>query len=111
MKRVIYFDFRSIHNVERTSKDGKNKETVTNMALYRQAVENYLATDNRVNQELTFMVRQLEPTQCGLPVEMYFFLRQKEWKTYEHQLADIMEHVFMMAADNGLKIYQQYPEQ
>lgn len=111
VKRVIYFDFRSIHNVERTSKDGKNKETVTNMALYRQAVENYLATDNRVNQELTFMVRQLEPTQCGLPVEMYFFLRQKEWKTYEHQLADIMEHVFMMAADNGLKIYQQYPEQ
>lgn len=81
------------------------------MALYRQAAEEYLAHNPVVNQELMYMVRQLEPTQCGLPMEVYFFLRQKEWKTYEHQLAGIMEHLFMMAADYGLKIYQQYPEQ
>ncbi len=111
VRRIIYFDFRSIRNVELTSEDGKRKETVTNMAQFRRAVEDFLAADGRVNQQLTFMVRQLEPTQCGLPLEMYFFLRQKEWKSYEHQLADIMERVFMMAADYGLKIYEQYPEQ
>lgn len=120
VKRIIYFDFRSIHYVDATvpttapaakDKQTKPQEKLTNMALYRQAAEEYLAHNPVVNQELMYMVRQLEPTQCGLPMEVYFFLRQKEWKTYEHQAAGIMEHLFMMAGDYGLKIYQQYPEQ
>lgn len=110
VKRIIYFDFRSIRKVELTSKDGETTIT-TNMAQFRQAAEDYLASDPRVNTELMYMVRQMEPTQCGLPVEVYFFLRVKEWKEYEHQLADIMEQLFLLAADKGLKIYEQYPEQ
>lgn len=110
VKRIIYFDFRSIRKVELTAKDGETTIT-TNMAQFRQAAEDYLASDTRVNTELMYMVRQMEPTQCGLPVEVYFFLRVKEWKEYEHQLADIMEQLFLLAADKGLKIYEQYPEQ
>jgi miniconductance mechanosensitive channel len=110
VKRIIYFDFRSIRKVELTTKDGETTIT-TNMAQFRQAAEDYLASDPRVNTELMYMVRQMEPTQCGLPVEVYFFLRVKEWKEYEHQLADIMEQLFLLAADKGLKIYEQYPEQ
>lgn len=110
VKRIIYFDFRSIRKVELTAKDGETAIT-TNMAQFRQAAEDYLASDPRVNTELMYMVRQMEPTQCGLPVEVYFFLRVKEWKEYEHQLADIMEQLFLLAADKGLKIYEQYPEQ
>lgn len=110
VKRIIYFDFRSIRKVELTTKDGETTIT-TNMAQFRQAAEDNLAGDPRVNTELMYMVRQMEPTQCGLPVEVYFFLRVKEWKEYEHQLADIMEQLFLLAADKGLKIYEQYPEQ
>lgn len=110
VKRIIYFDFRSIRKVELTAKDGETTIT-TNMAQFRQAAEDYLASDPRVNTELMYMVRQMEPTQCGLPVEVYFFLRVKEWKEYEHQLADIMEQLFLLTADKGLKIYEQYPEQ
>lgn len=110
VKRIIYFDFRSIRKVELTAKDDETTIT-TNMAQFRQAAEDYLASDPRVNTELMYMVRQMEPTQCGLPVEVYFFLRVKEWKEYEHQLADIMEQLFLLAADKGLKIYEQYPEQ
>ncbi|MDY6240915.1 MAG: mechanosensitive ion channel [Prevotella sp.] len=110
VKRIIYFDFRSIRKVELTTKDGETTIT-TNMAQFRQAAEDNLAGDPRVNTELMYMVRQMEPTQCGLPVEVYFFLRVKEWKKYEHQLADIMEQLFLLAADKGLKIYEQYPEQ
>ena len=110
VKRIIYFDFRSIRKVELTTKDGETIIT-TNMAQFRQAAEDNLAGDPRVNTELMYMVRQMEPTQCGLPVEVYFFLRVKEWKEYEHQLADIMEQLFLLAADKGLKIYEQYPEQ
>ena len=42
----------------------------------------------------------------GLPLEFYFFLRDKEWRSYEHQMAYIMEWALVIAADFGLKIYQ-----
>ena len=57
------------------------------------------------------MVREMEATQCGLPLEFYFFLRDRVWLNYEHQLATIIERVYVMAALFGLKIYEQYPEQ
>lgn len=57
------------------------------------------------------MVRQLEATDCGLPIEVRFFLKYKEWKVYEDHLARIMEHVYAMAPDYGVKLYEQYPEQ
>lgn len=104
VNRVVYFDFRSIRYA-----DAEKNET--NMGLFRQAVEDYLRANPLVNTDMTLMVRQKEATQCGLPVEIYFFLKQKEWVPYEHQLAAIMEHVYMMADDYGLKIYEQYPEQ
>ncbi len=47
------------------------------------------------------MVRQLEATQGGLPLEFYFFLKNKEWVHYEHCLATIMEHVYVLAASMG----------
>lgn len=57
------------------------------------------------------MVRQLEATDSGLPIEVRFFLKYKEWKKYEDHLAMIMEHVYAMAPDYGVKLYEQYPEQ
>ena len=55
------------------------------------------------------MVRQLETNQYGngLPVEFYFFLRNKEWVPYEHLLADIMEYIYATAPLFGLSIYQR----
>jgi miniconductance mechanosensitive channel len=104
VSRTVYFDFRSIHFVD-------EKHTRTNMTEYREAMEKMLAADPRVNQDMTLMVRQLEATQSGLPVQFYFFLKEKEWKPYEEQLAQIMECAYALAQDYGLKIYQQYPYQ
>ena len=77
-----------------------------NMHLYRKYMENFVASRKEVNSNMTFMVRQMEPTPYGMPVEFYFFLRDKEWRSYEHQMADIMEWALVIAADFGLKIYQ-----
>ena len=55
----------------------------------------------------TFLMRQLEPTENGLPIEIYFFLKQKEWKAYEHHLAAIMEWMYALVPMFGLKIYQR----
>ena len=43
---------------------------------------------------MPLLVRQLEATQAGIPMELYFFLRQKDWIPYEHAMADILEHVY-----------------
>ena len=83
----------------------------TNLQLYRKYMEKYLRERPEVNTEMTLMVRQLEATQCGLPMEFYFFVKDKVWVNYEHILADIMEHAYALANEFGLKIYEQYPEQ
>ena len=83
----------------------------TNLQLYRKYMEKYLRERPELNTEMTLMVRQLEATQCGLPMEFYFFVKDKVWVNYEHILAEIMEHAYALSAEFGLKIYQQYPEQ
>lgn len=83
----------------------------TNLQLYRRFMEKYLRQRPEVNTELTLMVRHMEATQCGLPIEFYFFIKDKVWVNYEHILADIMEHAYALANEFGLKIYEQYPEQ
>ena len=55
---------------------------------------------------MLLIVRQLEATNAGLPIEFYFFLKDKTWLNYEHNLADIMEKIYAMTPEFGLKIYQ-----
>lgn len=121
VKRVLYFDFHSIavaddalkrHLVEQgmfTDKELTGRHV--NMTLFRQYAERYIMHLEEVNPEMTLMVRQLEATTTGLPVEFYFFLREKAWVTYEHQLADIMDSIYAVVPEFGLRIYQQYPDQ
>ena len=123
VKRLVYFDFRSVRIVDDVLKQHlvqkrlateevfKTKTSVINMHLYRNYMEQYLHHRPEVNTHLTLMVRHMEATQCGLPLEFYFFLKNKVWVDYEHILADIMEHIYAMASEFGLTIYQQYPEQ
>lgn len=121
VNRKVYYDFRSIrlmdeslweHVVERGyyKREEISGQTV-NLTLYRNYVERFLRQHKEVNAEMTLMVRQLEATQCGLPVEFYFFLKDKTWVNYEHHLAEIMEQIYALATEFGLKIYEQYPDQ
>ena len=121
VKRMVLFDFHSICVVDDAMKqrlvDGgyfSAKELTgrqINMTLFRRYMERYIASLKEVNPDMTFMVRQLEATSTGLPLEFYFFLKEKSWVEYEHQLADIMDNVYAVTPVFGIKIYQQYPEQ
>lgn len=119
VKRMVYFDFRSIGFVSEAQKqrlacyfDAQQLEgDVVNMTLFRNYMEHFIAKRPEVNADMMYMVRQLEATQSGLPLEFYFFTKEKEWKTYEHHLADIMEQIYAFAPVFGLRIYEQYPEQ
>jgi miniconductance mechanosensitive channel len=104
VQRVVYFDFRSVKFLDQNKKE-------TNMGRFRREMETYLKNRDDVNSEMMVMVRELEATQCGVPLEFYFFLKMKEWKLYEEHLSDILEYVYSIASEYGLTIYQQYPEQ
>lgn len=77
-----------------------------NLRLFRLYLENYLRGHYQVRQDLTLMVRQMEPTPHGLPVEIYCFTNQNEWVTYEHIQSDIFDHVYAVLPNFGLRIYQ-----
>ena len=117
VKRLVYFDFLSIKPASQELKDmcqekgflttQEMKGDLTNLGLYRKYMENWLKQSPEVNTELTYMVRQLEATNTGLPIEFYFFLSNKEWIFYEHNLAEIMEWAYTMAPVFGLHIYER----
>lgn len=119
VNRRVYYDFNSVRVA-----DGEMKRRLAgrgffrpeelegqhvNITLYRRYVEKYLYGCPEVNTSMIVMVRQFEATVTGLPLEFYFFLREKEWLTYEHQLADIMDRVYALAPEFGLRIYQKFP--
>lgn len=117
VKRLVYFDFLSIKPATQELKDmcqekgfltvQEMKGDLTNLGLYRKYMENWLKQSPEVNTELTCMVRQREATNTGLPIEFYFFLSNKEWIVYEHNLAEIMEWAYTMASEFGLHIYER----
>ena len=121
VNRRVYYDFRGIRIVDddlrdqliskKYFKEGDIKADDVNMTLYRRYVESYLLHHPKVNADMMLMVRQLEATQSGLPVEFYFFLKEKSWVEYEHQLAEIMDYIYAITPDFGLLVYEQYPFQ
>ena len=81
-------------------------ETV-NLKLFRMAIEHYLQGLSGVNSDLRILVRQLEPTSEGLPLQLYFFTADKNWVPHEHLAADVMEHIIASMPQFGLRVYQR----
>lgn len=121
VKKVVYFDVRSIRIADDDLKKnllakGYVKEEdlkgdVINIGLFRHYMEHYLSKREDVNPKMTLLLRQLDATQAGVPIEFYFFLSNKDWIPYEHSTSDILEHVYAYAHEFGLKIYEQNPVQ
>ena len=78
----------------------------TNAQLYRIYIERYLRSHPIVNTQLDLIVAQREPTQFGVPIEVYFFLSDKVWKEYEQIQSDIFDHLLVMVKEFDLKLYQ-----
>ena len=78
----------------------------TNAQLYRLYIERYLRSHPIVNTSLDLIITQKEPTQYGLPIEVYFFLTDKVWSEFEHIQSDIFDHLLVMVKVFDLKLYQ-----
>ena len=82
------------------------KELPTNVQLYRVYIERYLRSHPIVNTNLDLIISQKEPTEFGLPIEVYFFLTDKVWNEFEQIQSDIFDHLLVMVKEFGLKLYQ-----
>lgn len=82
------------------------KEMITNLDLFMRAVNQYLSRHPRINQNMTFMVRQLQPSQWGLPIEVYCFSADVNWIPYENLQSEIISYLVATAPLFNLRIYQ-----
>ena len=85
-----------------------NGRRQTNIGVFRAYLEAYLSNRNDVNTNMTFMVRQLPPSEKGLPIQIYVFATTTAWVEYEGIQSDIFDHVLAVIPEFDLKIYQ-YP--
>ena len=79
---------------------------VTNLDMFMRAVNCYLDKHQRINHNMLAMVRQLQPTQWGLPIEVYCFSANVNWVPYEWLQSEVISYVVALAPKFGLKIYQ-----
>ena len=83
-----------------------NGRRQTNLGVFRAYLTAYLKSLPDVNQELTCMVRQLQPTDRGIPIELYFFCALKDWVPYEGVQADVFDHVLAIIPEFDLQVFQ-----
>lgn len=93
----------ALEGIETLSAEGA---TLTNLDLFSRALNRYLANHPRINTKMLILVRQLQPTQWGLPIEIYCFSANVGWVAYENLQAEIISYVVALAPYFGLKIYQ-----
>lgn len=79
---------------------------LTNLGIFRMYLEYYLINEPRIHTDMTFMVRQLQPTEKGIPLEVYAFSKTTVWQTYEQIQSDIFDHILAVLPQFGLKVFQ-----
>ena len=84
-----------------------NARRLTNLGTFRAYVERYLRTHPRINQDMTLLVRQMAPTEHGLPLEIYCFTASTAWGEYEATQSDIFDHLLAILPEFGLRVFQQ----
>jgi len=84
-----------------------NARQLTNIGTFRMYALNYLKNHPRIHPEMLKLVRQLQPTPQGLPLELYAFTNDTRWLNYEAIQADVFDHLLAVAPEFGLRIFQE----
>ncbi|MDQ2178116.1 mechanosensitive ion channel family protein [Marinifilum sp. D714] len=83
-----------------------NQRRLTNIGTFRKYIEAYLHNHPKIHNNMTFLVRQLQASEKGLPIEIYVFSNDQAWANYEAIQADIFDHIFAIVPEFNLKIFQ-----
>ena len=85
-----------------------NGRQQTNLGIYRAYLSAYLKNNPNLNHNMTMMVRQLQPTEFGVPIQIYTFSSIKDWEAYEKIQSDIFDHILAATEMFDLKVYQKH---
>lgn len=118
VSRFVYIDVNSIRFLDENEIEGLLKKNLiykdnvsqltreVNLSAFSRHIEEYLMQSPHVHTKSIVMVRQLQPTPEGIPLELYFFTNETEWKKYEHIQSDIFNYVYACAREFHLSIFQ-----
>ena len=96
--------FNSKNNVDKDLLlNGRN---LTNIGVFRKYLQTYIETHSAINKDMTIMVRQLDPTIHGVPLEVYAFSSDKAWQNYEYIISDIFDHIISSVKYFDLHIFE-----
>ncbi len=97
-----------LYNQQHVSQLGNpiNGRSLTNLGIFRKYLELYLVANPDINHHMQTIVRQLPPTETGLPMEIYTFSNKKKWEDYEEVVADIFDHVLAAVSYFDLTVFQ-----
>jgi len=84
-----------------------NERRVTNLGTFRAYVEQYLRNNAHIRQDMTLLVRQLQPGATGIPLEVYCFTNDTRWAVYEGIQSDIFDHLLAILPIFDLRVFQQ----
>ena len=90
-----------------SSSQRATSQQMTNIQIFRAYITRYLSTHPEVNPSLDIIITQKEATPYGLPVQVYFFLKDKAWASFERKQSDIFAHLMAVVPDFGLRLYQR----
>lgn len=96
--------YNKTHNIDNSVK--VNGRRLTNLGVFRKYLENYCKSLPRVNKNMTFIIRHLQPTEKGIPMELYMFSADTSWVNYEELQSDIFDHVLAVIPEFKLKVFQ-----
>ncbi|NMO95137.1 mechanosensitive ion channel family protein [Paenibacillus lemnae] len=89
--------------------DGSNRvngRALTNIGTFRVYIQCYLQRHPKIHKDMTCMVRQLQPAENGLPLEIYAFTNDIDWAVYESVQGDVFDHIIAIAPEFGLRVFQ-----
>ena len=96
--------FNITNNIDKSlNVNGRN---LTNLGLFRKYVQKYIETHPGINKDMQLMVRHLQPTEKGIPLEIYCFSKDKKWENYEYIMADIFDHVIASIPYFDLELFE-----
>jgi miniconductance mechanosensitive channel len=83
-----------------------NGRNLTNLGLFRKYINQYILSHPGINKDMHLMVRHLQPTEKGIPLEIYCFSKDKTWLNYEHIMADIFDHIIASMPYFDLEVFE-----
>ncbi len=83
-----------------------NGRRMTNIGTFRKYLESYLQYHPKIHNNMTFLIRQLQPTDKGIPIEVYVFSNDQRWANYESIQADIFDHIMAVIPEFELRVFQ-----